>query len=298
MTDETQRALGDFGAGGTAGGDDRPVADEAAAIAGNGDGGADVVDIDDQQFPDVEETTEFVVTQVDYTVEGSGDDEFPVVHVFGRTEDREAVHARVYDFKPYFYAPVESATPDRLRQYDRITGWEEADADGEPYESIRGERLVKIFGQTPRDVGQMRDDFDHYEADILFPNRLLIDKDITSGVRVPARELDDGSLKVHHREITPVEASADPRVNTFDIEVDDRSGFPEEGEEPVLCLTSHDSYDDEYVVWLYQSPDGIWRATSPSARTLTSMPTCESSRKKRRCSKRSSTISSRPTRTS
>ena len=257
MTDETQRALGDFGAGGTAGGDDRPVADEAAAIAGNGDGGADVVDIDDQQFPDVEETTEFVVTQVDYTVEGSGDDEFPVVHVFGRTEDREAVHARVYDFKPYFYAPVESATPDRLRQYDRITGWEEADADGEPYESIRGERLVKIFGQTPRDVGQMRDDFDHYEADILFPNRLLIDKDITSGVRVPARELDDGSLKVHHREITPVEASADPRVNTFDIEVDDRSGFPEEGEEPVLCLTSHDSYDDEYVVWLYQSPDGI-----------------------------------------
>ncbi|MFC7019974.1 MULTISPECIES: DNA-directed DNA polymerase [Haloarcula] len=256
MTDESQRALGDF-AGGTAGGDDRPVADEAAAVAGNGGGGAAVVDVDDQQFPAVEETTEFVVTQVDYTVEGSGDDEHPVVHVFGRTDDREAVHARVYDFKPYFYAPADSATPDRLRQYDRITGWEEADADGDPYESIRGERLMKIFGQTPRDVGQMRDDFDHYEADILFPNRLLIDKDITSGVRVPARELDDGSLKVHHREITPVEASAAPRVNTFDIEVDDRSGFPEEGEEPILCLTSHDSYDDEYVVWLYQSPDGI-----------------------------------------
>ncbi|MFC6862134.1 DNA polymerase domain-containing protein [Halomicroarcula sp. GCM10025817] len=256
MTDESQRALGDF-AGGTAGGDDRPVADEAAAVAGNGGGGAEVVDVDDQQFPAVDQTTEFVVTQVDYTVEGSGDDEFPVVHVFGRTDDHEAVHARVYDFKPYFYAPADSATPDRLRQYDRITGWEEADADGEPYESIRGERLVKIFGQTPRDVGQMRDDFDHYEADILFPNRLLIDKDITSGVRVPARELDDGSLKVHHAEIEAVEAHAEPRVNTFDIEVDDRSGFPEEGDEQILCLTSHDSYTDEYVVWLYQSPDGI-----------------------------------------
>ncbi|WP_367176509.1 DNA polymerase domain-containing protein [Haloarcula rubripromontorii] len=257
MSDGTQGTLGDFGE--DAGTDDRPVADEAAAIAGNGgsDGGTSVVDLDERQFPPVEETIEFVVTQVDYTIEGQGDDEFPVVHAFGRTDDNEPVHARVFDFKPYFYAPTDSVTEDELRQYDSITGWEEADADGEPYESIRGECLTKIFGQTPRDVGQIRDDFDHYEADILFPNRLLIDKDITSGVRVPARELDDGSLKVHHEEIQPVEAHADPRVNTFDIEVDDRQGFPEDGEEPIICLTSHDSYRDEYVVWLYESPDGI-----------------------------------------
>ncbi|EMA33743.1 DNA-directed DNA polymerase [Haloarcula japonica] len=258
MSDGTQGTLGDFEQGAD---EDRPVADEAAAIAGNGgsDGGdTSVVDIDERQFPPVEETVEFVVTQVDYTIEGQGDGESPVVHVFGRTDDNEPVHARVFDFQPYFYAPTDSVTEDELRQYDSITGWEEADEGGEPYESIRGERLTKIFGQTPRDVGQIRDDFDHYEADILFPNRLLIDKDITSGVRVPARELDnDDSLKVHHEEIQPVEAHADPRVNTFDIEVDDRHGFPEDGEEPIICLTSHDSYRDEYVVWLYESPDGI-----------------------------------------
>ncbi|GGK52802.1 DNA-directed DNA polymerase [Haloarcula sebkhae] len=257
MSDGTQGTLGDFEQDAE---EDRPVADEAAAIAGNGgsdSGDTSVVDIDERQFPPVEETVEFVVTQVDYTIEGQGDDEFPVVHVFGRTDDNEPVHARVFDFKPYFYAPTDSVTEDELRQYDSISGWEEADGDGEPYESIRGERLTKIFGQTPRDVGQIRDDFDHYEADILFPNRLLIDKDITSGVRVPARELDDGSLKVHHEEVRPVEAHADPRVNTFDIEVDDRHGFPEDGEEPIICLTSHDSYRDEYVVWLYESPDGI-----------------------------------------
>ncbi|PSP83722.1 hypothetical protein BRC96_07855 [Halobacteriales archaeon QS_6_64_34] len=255
MSEESQSALGDFG---TDEGDDadRPTA-EAVAVAGNGDGGASVVDIDERQFPDVEGTVEFVVTQVDYTVEGRGDEEFPVVHVFGRTEAEEPVHARVYEFRPYFYVPTDSVSEDRLRQYDSITGWEETDEMGEPYESIRGERLTKIFGRTPRDVGQMRDDFDHYEADILFPNRLLIDKDITSGVRVPARELDDGSLKVHHEEITPVDASAAPRVNTFDIEVDDRQGFPEDGEQTIVCLTSHDSYTDEYVVWLYESPDGI-----------------------------------------
>jgi DNA polymerase elongation subunit (family B) len=120
--------------------------------------------------------------------------------------------------------------------------------------------LVKIFGQTPRDVGQIRDDFEHYEADILFPNRLLIDKDITSGIRVPKRQLDDGTdrqtLRVHHEEITAVDVDATPRVNTFDIEVDDRSGFPEDGEEPIICIASHDSYDDEYILWLYESPDG------------------------------------------
>ncbi len=257
MSDGTQGTLGDFEQDAD---EDRPVADEAAAIAGNGgsdDGDTSVVDLDERQFPPVEETVEFVVTQVDYTIEGQGDDEFPVVHVFGRTDDNEPIHARVFDFKPYFYAPTDSVTEDELRQYDSITDWKAADEDGDPYESIRGERLTKIFGQTPRDVGQIRDDFDHYEADILFPNRLLIDKDITSGVRVPARELDDGSLKVHHEEITPVEAHADPRVNTFDIEVDDRHGFPEDGEEPIICLTSHDSYRDEYVVWLYESPDGI-----------------------------------------
>ncbi|MDQ2073094.1 DNA-directed DNA polymerase [Haloarcula sp. H-GB4] len=256
MSDGTQGTLGDFEQGAD---EDRPVADEAAAVAGNGGsdtGGTSVVDLDERQFPPVEETVEFVVTQVDYTIEGQGDDEFPVVHVFGRTDDNEPVHARVFNFQPYFYAPTDSVTEHELRQYDSIAGWEEADA-GEPYESIRGERLTKIFGQTPRDVGQIRDDFDHYEADILFPNRLLIDKDITSGVRVPARELDDDSLKVHHEEIQPVEAHADPRVNTFDIEVDDRQGFPEDGEEPIICLTSHDSYRDEYIVWLYESPDGV-----------------------------------------
>ena len=233
---------------------ERPAA-EAEAVAGNGGTDADLVDTAEHRYPDADGTVEFAVAQVDYTVEGRGDDEYPVMHVFGRTVDRDPVHVQVEEFRPYFYAPVDSVTEGELRQYDRITGWEYED-DGDPYESIRGEKLVKVFGQTPRDVGQMRDDFEHYEADILFPNRFLIDKDITSGVRVPRRE-DDDRLRVHHEEVEPVEVDAEPRVNTFDIEVDDRSGFPEDGEEPVICLTSHDSYDDEYIVWLYQPPEGV-----------------------------------------
>ena len=240
-------------------------ADEAEHVAGNGGGAATVVDAESVRFPEADGAVTLSVTQVDYTVEGRGDDEFPVVHVFGRRVEGDGAadghppleHVEVYDFEPYFYAPAENVDDERIATYDRLTGYEETDADGEPYESIRGERLVKIFGQTPRDVGQIRDEFDHYEADILFPNRLLIDKDIESGVRVPERRLDDGNIRVPHQEVEAVDATVDPRVNTFDIEVDDRNGFPEDGEQTIVCLTSHDSYDDEYVTWLYQSPAGV-----------------------------------------
>jgi len=194
--------------------------------------------------------------QVDYTIAGYGDEERPIMHVFGRTPDGNLEHVQVVGFKPYFYAPTETLERPPEEQYDRLTGSREYDHDGEPYESIRGEKLTKIFGQTPRDVGQVRDDFEHYEADILFPNRFLIDKDIRSGVRVPERRADDGSLVVPHDEVEAADVDADPRVNTFDIEVDDRSGFPEDGEEPIVCLTSHDSYRDEYIMWLYEAPIG------------------------------------------
>ncbi|SDM14070.1 DNA polymerase I [Halogranum gelatinilyticum] len=240
-----QSGFGDF----TGGDDDRPEA-EAAAIAGNaGQSVDDVVDAADLKFPDADGSVDLAVTQVDYTIEGSGANEYPVIHVFGRTPDNEAEHVRVLGFRPYFYAPTDSLTDDKLDR-DTITGTE----DG--FESIRGDELTRIYGRTPRDVGQMRDEFDHYEADILFPNRFLIDKDIGSGIRLPERRLDDGTLQVPHPEVEAVEVDADLRVNTFDIEVDDRNGFPEDGEEEIICLTSHDSYRDEYIAWHYVAPDG------------------------------------------
>ncbi|MFB6135858.1 MAG: DNA-directed DNA polymerase, partial [Halobacteriaceae archaeon] len=239
-----QTTFSDLGAG-----EDRPD-EEARAVAGDGSGSdPDVVDPAEERYPEAEGTLTLSVTQVDYTVVGEGDGERPVLHVFGRTAENELEHVRVHEFRPYFYAPTDSLEPGDLDD-DVITGSEEG------YESIRGEELTKIYGRTPRDVGNVRERFDHYEADILFPNRLLIDKDVTSGVRVPDRRADDDAVDVPHEEVAAVDADADLRVNTFDIEVDDRNGFPEEGEEPIVCLTSHDSYRDEYVAWLYDAPEG------------------------------------------
>ncbi|WP_049925763.1 DNA-directed DNA polymerase [Halopiger goleimassiliensis] len=231
--------------------------EEAVAVAGNGGrDAAEVIDVLEETLPEAQGELDLAVMQVDYTVAGYGDEERPIMHVFGRTPDGELEHVQVVGFRPYFYAPTDTLERPPEEQYDRLTGSREHDRNGEPYESIRGEKLTKIFGQTPRDVGQVRDDFEHYEADILFPNRFLIDKDIRSGIQVPERRADDDSLVVPHDEVEPADVDATPRVNTFDIEVDDRSGFPEDGEEPIVCLTSHDSYRDEYVMWLYEAPIG------------------------------------------
>ncbi|WP_267642886.1 DNA-directed DNA polymerase [Haloarchaeobius amylolyticus] len=254
--DDFGESSGDADAQADGGDDAYDLVAEAEAVTTPGLENSDIVESDEALFPDPEGTVELAVMQVDYTVEGSGDHEEPVIHVFGRRPDGTAEHVMVLGFQPYFYAPTDSLDEEELESEEVITGWEETDEDGEPYESIRGEHLTKIFGRTPRDVGNIRDRFDHYEADILFPNRFLIDKDVQSGIRIPERRGRSGALRVPHQEVEATAVDADPRVNTFDIEVDDRNGFPEDGEEPIVCLTSHDSVDDEYVVWLNVAHEG------------------------------------------
>ncbi|MFC7041736.1 3'-5' exonuclease [Halonotius sp. GCM10025705] len=232
-------------------------ADAAAVVAGNGGGRiSEVVDVEDAKFPDSTGTVELMVTQVDYTIEGGGREEHPVIHVFGRRADGTHEHVRVLGFEPYFYVPTDSLDTPPEEEYDVVVDSRETDADGEHFESIRGEKLTKVIGRTPRDVGEVRDEFDHYEADILFPNRFLIDKGINSGIEVSERRLESDTIQVPHTEVVPAEVDSDLRVNIFDIEVDDRRGFPEDGEEPIVCLTSYDSFDEEYIAWLYEAPDG------------------------------------------
>ena len=274
----TQSGLSDFsstgGADGEADGDtdterEELAAQEAAVVAGGGRGHVnDVVDVDEAKFPESTGTVELMITQIDYAVEGYGSDEYPVVHVFGRRPaehvdgdaDHDVVeHLRVLGVEPYFYVPTADLDRDPVEEYDVVIGTREAGPDGEPYESIRGEQLTRIVTRTPRDVGNIRDDFaTSFEADILFPNRFLIDNGIDGGIRVEERRLDDGegTIQVHEGHLEPAEVDADLRVNTFDIEVDDRRGFPEDGEEPIVCLTSYDSFDEQYIAWLYEAPDG------------------------------------------
>ncbi len=183
---------------------------------------------------------EIGVLKVNYTVESDDEGPRPVVHVFGRTRDGEARHVRVTGFRPYFYAPSEEVggTED-----ERITGTDEG------YESIESDDLTRLYTRIPADVGEVRDSYTHYEADILFPNRFRIDKGVKSGLRVGSSG--DTDIEIDADEVEPCDADSPARTCVLDIEVDDRRGFPEEGEEPIICIAVWDSFDDEYRMFVW-----------------------------------------------
>lgn len=212
-------------------------------------------------FPTADGIIDLAVMQIDYALETRPNgSEYPIIHVFGRTGNSEKSHSttdlehvKVHGFKPYFYIPTSTIRNGDLEtNSSKITGVED-----ESYTSIRGTDVSRVYGQTPRAVGNIRDDYEHYEADILFPNRFLIDKQISSGMEIPEQRADDGTLIVHESQVTATEKTVQPHVCTFDIEVEDREGFPEpdSADQPIISLTSHDSYRDEYISWLYEPPE-------------------------------------------
>ncbi len=177
------------------------------------------------------------VLQVEYSVI---EDE-PVIHVFGRTEDGEFRRVDVHGFRPYFYIPKElnSGFED-----PRVTEIE----DG--YRSIGDRDLCKIYAKTPADVKETRERFrEHFEADILFPTRFMIDMGITSGISIPDKPYVDVS------EITPAECNTPLRTCILDIECEDRIGFPEPSRDPIYCITVWDSFERSYETFLWsQNP--------------------------------------------
>ncbi|MDY6775215.1 MAG: DNA polymerase domain-containing protein [Halobacteria archaeon] len=199
------------------------------------------------------EGTEIGVTNIDYTVESDADGEpYPVVNVFGRTTDGEAKHVRVLGFEPYFYIPEDQAEGIAEKE-ERVTRTE----DG--YESIEGDDLIRVYTRIPADVGEVRESYHHYEADILFPNRFRIDKGVKSGIRIPPEYDGDEVIEIDESEVEPCDVNAPARTGIIDIEVEDRHGFPENGEEPIICLTAWDSFDDEYDVFVFDAdaPDEV-----------------------------------------
>ncbi len=237
MPSEGQAAIEDFGQT-----PDRPAAEAAAVV---GDAAATTSATDTAS----DDRIACCLQAVDYTIErDDAGTETPVIHVFGRTETGAAEHIRVVGFRPYFYVPDDEAAD--LAEDDRVTGTEPG------YTGIDDVSLTRVYGRTPRDVGDIREGTTHYEADVLFPNRFLIDAGISSGLSVPERRREDGTLEVTPEEVEPVDLAVDPRVVFFDIEVDDRRGFPEDGEEPIISIAAHDSGEDRYCSWLYEAPAG------------------------------------------
>ena len=102
-----------------------------------------------------------------FLIENINRDNYTEIIEFYRDENGKKCINRVKDFKPYFYVPAESETPDDYR----ITHSEPG------HVSITGEQLRKLFIRKANDVPKMRSKFaKHYEADVPFNQRYIIDR--------------------------------------------------------------------------------------------------------------------------
>ncbi|HJK24650.1 MAG TPA: DNA-directed DNA polymerase [Methanocorpusculum sp.] len=170
------------------------------------------------------------INQAEYTNAPGG----PVVHIFGRTAEGVAHHLQITEFRPYFWVWENEAD---LPHSDTI------EVTQDKAVSIKGEPLRRIYTGKPTDVRIVRDHYHHYEADIPFATRFLIDTGLTGGVTAP-------SEVCSYTELAPAVVHSKPRVCMCDIECDDRNGFPEPERDPITCLTCHDSYDDHYTTFV------------------------------------------------
>ncbi len=179
---------------------------------------------------------EIAVIQVEYSNTAGG----PLIHIFGRDKSGSAVTVVVTGFLPYFYVPVEEAhsgnNPDSIEVSDTRA------------RTIKGQEVVRLYTQRPGDVREIRERYHHFEADIPFATRFMIDCDVTGGVIVPDTTVD-------YRDVKPAVVDAPARVCFLDIECDDSDGFPEPGKQPIFCITCYDSFDCRYTTFLLTSVD-------------------------------------------
>jgi len=203
-----------------------------------------------------------------YTVEEDGyKRRTPVVHLFVRDTQWQRHHVKVESFLPYVCVTQQewAQKGQEVAQDDRVLSVETEDQRDRDEEGLFGDPLVRVVCKEPGDVRDLCELFDDvYEGDVKYPVRFLVDMDIFQWVRLP----DDWENPVS---VENIELESDdvpeqvplPRVVTYDIEVaQNRRGPPvvsedgtEQARNPVTAITAHDSYTDEYQVWLLAHND-------------------------------------------
>lgn len=132
-------------------------------------------------------------------------------------------------FTPYFYVPS---------------------PDGK-HESIEGNRLKKVICRYPDEVPDVREKYEkHYEANVPFVQRFLIDKDIFEGISFT------NTVTVPNG-VSSCECDIDYKLCYFDIEVANKgtpitADYVEKAPDPVICVTIY--VDGRYVTFVWR-PD-------------------------------------------
>jgi len=194
----------------------------------------------------------------------------PVIHVFGRNNKGKAIRIDVTGFKPYFYIPADEADSKQIPYNAKL----EPDTI---YRSIQNEPLRRLYTNQPTDVREVRNLFRHFEADIPFATRFMIDCGLTGGMSVSSAitenkdlspavvdypdkprvtdnvRTDEGSapdIIVDYNDLVPAEVDAPARSCIIDIECEDERGFPDPQRDAIICITAFDSFKKDYVTFL------------------------------------------------
>ncbi|HWQ66019.1 MAG TPA: DNA-directed DNA polymerase [Methanospirillum sp.] len=177
------------------------------------------------------------INQVEYSNGVDG----PLIHIYGRTPEGSAQEIVVTGFQPYLYVSESQA--------DRIPPPQVTRMDPGSFVSIYGERVIRLYTQKPTDVRDVRTEYKHYEADIPFATRYLIDQGITAGVSLPV-----GITTIPFEKVVPADVKAPSRYCILDIECqDDKGGLPNPERDAVICITAWDSFDNEYITFILQN---------------------------------------------
>jgi DNA polymerase I len=171
------------------------------------------------------------ITQIDYSNANSGG---AVLHIFGRDKDGNPHRIDLTGFVPYYFIPREQA--DKMNHPDIM----EIDKT-KTYKSIYGDELRKVnCRNSPIDIHVTKNLYQHFEADIPFHVRYMIDNHITGGIETESDLCD-------YRLVKPCEIKAPARVCFLDIECTDERGFPEPERDEIIAITLYDSFDDKYT---------------------------------------------------
>lgn len=206
-----------------------------------------------------EKSTAYVTT-TETLYPSDTDFESVVVRLYGRTpseepgEEPEAVTITARGFNPHFLIEKSETGKAPPADHQNLLGYEDVNADplSERFDQSRRD-LARVNVRYPHSVPNLREEFETtWGADTIFTERFRINTGIKTAVAFPVSDSRDNHYIVDHEELEPVEITdVEPRVLTLDIETDDRdAGFPDPGEARILSIAVHDSYTDEYDVFL------------------------------------------------
>ncbi|APH38673.1 DNA-directed DNA polymerase [Methanohalophilus halophilus] len=128
---------------------------------------------------------EFQLIDADYFRQ----DNSPVIRLFGRSSEGKSICCQVPGFEPYFYvncnADLEQVASAIKQKFEQVKAIEEVERFEPVGYQTTATHMLKIITHDPGNVPEIRDDIaampavkEIYEADILFRNRFLIDRNL------------------------------------------------------------------------------------------------------------------------